>query len=346
MDQPQPNTQPVTTQNIVATIKFWFQYILSKWVTLAVIGAVGLLLGIIYARSQKAMYNAELTFTPESGSGGQLGAYMGLAAQFGIDLGSGGNVFEGDNIMELFKSKTLIENTLLTRVNINGTNQLLIDYYISTHYKEKDIKKIRDTKVDFSQPSQKGTRIRDSIMQKIVGIVGGAMNIDRKDKKLNIIAVRTTDQDEVFAKIFVEELTNNAVSYYVTYKSEKSRENVNILQKQADSVKRMLTGSISDVASINDLNVNPLKQAARVSSQRRTIDVQVDGAIYTEILKNLELAKITLRKETPFIQVIDRPSLPLEKKKTGMLKGGLIGGFLFGFLGLFFVIIRKIFLLH
>jgi len=346
MDQPQTNTKPVTTENIVILLKFWFNYILSKWVTLAVIGAIGLLAGIAYARFQKAIYNAELTFTPEAGGSGQLGAYVGLAAQFGIDLGSGGNVFEGDNIVELFKSKTLIENTLLTKVIVDGKEQLLIDYYISSHYKEKDLEKFRNTKVNFSNPEQKGTRVRDSIMQRIVGNVGGMLNIDKKDKKLNIIAVRASDNDEVFAKLLVDQLTNNAISYYVNYKSEKSRENVNILQKQADSVKRMLTGSISDVAAINDLNVNPLKQAARVGSQRRTIDVQVDGAIYTEILKNLELAKITLRKETPFIQVIDRPTLPLEKKKIGMLKGGLIGGFLFGFLGLFYVIIRKIFLLH
>jgi uncharacterized protein involved in exopolysaccharide biosynthesis len=44
------------------------------------------------------------------------------------------------------------------------------------------------------------------------------------------------------------------------------------------------------------------------------------------------MAKVTLRKETPLIQVIDRPILPLKKEKFGKAKGILLGGFLAGFL--------------
>jgi uncharacterized protein involved in exopolysaccharide biosynthesis len=44
------------------------------------------------------------------------------------------------------------------------------------------------------------------------------------------------------------------------------------------------------------------------------------------------MAKVTLRKETPLIQVIDRPILPLKKEKFGKSKGILLGGFLAGFL--------------
>jgi uncharacterized protein involved in exopolysaccharide biosynthesis len=51
----------------------------------------------------------------------------------------------------------------------------------------------------------------------------------------------------------------------------------------------------------------------------------------TEIVKQLALAKVTFRKETPLIQVIDAPILPLEKKRFGKAKGILMGGFLAGF---------------
>ena len=52
----------------------------------------------------------------------------------------------------------------------------------------------------------------------------------------------------------------------------------------------------------------------------------------TELVKQTELAKVTLRKETPLIQVIDRPILPLPKERFGKAKGLVMGGFLAGFL--------------
>jgi hypothetical protein len=63
----------------------------------------------------------------------------------------------------------------------------------------------------------------------------------------------------------------------------------------------------------SDLNVNPLKQSLRVNQNRKMIDLQVSVALYGEIVKNLKLAEISLRKQTPLIQVIDSPIMPLDE---------------------------------
>jgi uncharacterized protein involved in exopolysaccharide biosynthesis len=54
------------------------------------------------------------------------------------------------------------------------------------------------------------------------------------------------------------------------------------------------------------------------------------------------LAKVTLRKETPLIQVIDRPIFPLPKEKFGKAKGIIVGGFLAGFLIVLVLIVRRL----
>jgi uncharacterized protein involved in exopolysaccharide biosynthesis len=61
------------------------------------------------------------------------------------------------------------------------------------------------------------------------------------------------------------------------------------------------------------------------------------------VVVNLELAKLALRKETPLIQVIDRPILPLKKEKLGKLKSLILGGFLAGFLTVLVLIFKKLF---
>ena len=127
-------------------------------------------------------------------------------------------------------------------------------------------------------------------------------------------------------------------------KSKKSRTNVEILQKQVDSVKNELNGSITGMGLEVDnvYNLNPALNIKTAPSKRRQIDVQANTAILTNMVVQLELAKINLRKETPLIQLIDRPILPLEKLKISKIKWVLIGGIIAGLLSILTLIFGDI----
>jgi len=71
--------------------------------------------------------------------------------------------------------------------------------------------------------------------------------------------------------------------------------------------------------------------------------VEVLNAMYLEIVKNLELSKITLLNQTPIINIIDTPTLPLKEDKKSKTLLGVLGGFLGGFLSICFFIFRKLF---
>lgn len=308
-------------------------YLLKKWVVLLVAGCIGGVIGITIAWLQKPTYIAEMRFVTEEDEAGALGMYAGIAAQFGIDIGAGGGgAFEGENLIELLKSRTLIEKTLLTPSTTAKGAPLMINLYLENHGIDKQLRK--DTalrNVRFESNATNSDRKRDSIIGKVYKqMIKGDLDISKKDKKLNIITLVLRDDNEYFAKRFVELLAANAISYYTNYKSKKSRINVEILQHQTDSVKRILFGNISEVAAINDLNVNPIRQTVRAGSQRKQVDVQANAALYGELVKNLELSKIALRRETPLIQIIDAPKFPLEKKKLGRLLTGMIFAFLAG----------------
>lgn len=58
----------------------------------------------------------------------------------------------------------------------------------------------------------------------------------------------------------------------------------------------------------------------RVPLAKRQEDLLANTAILNELVKQTELAIVTLHKETPLIQVIDRPILPLLKKHFGKVK--------------------------
>ena len=191
----------------------------------------------------------------------------------------------------------------------------------------------------------KFTLQQDSVLGVIsIGLIKNNIAVAQQDKKLSIIKVEVKATDERFAKYFAEALVAQVSRFYVDTKTQKSAKNVAILQHQADSVRQRLNAAISGVALANDANpnLNPTMQVLRAPSQQRQVDVQANTAILTELVKNLELAKLALRRETPLIQVIDKPIFPLEVDKVGKLKGLVLGGFLAGFLMVFCLILKRI----
>ena len=219
--------------SILNTIKF----LLSKWLTILLFALLGGSLGVLYAWSKKPNYVAVMSFFSEADTKSGLGAYAAVAAQLGLDIGGAqGGVFEGENLMELLRSKTLITKTLLSPVD-QGSRQLMIDKYLADNEInkgwEKD-KKLRHVK--FDQNPTRPDRLRDSILGKVVeGITKGDLNIQKRDKKLDLIDVSMSSGNEYFSKRFVEILTSNAIQYYTDYKVKKTRQNVEVLQRQTDS---------------------------------------------------------------------------------------------------------------
>lgn len=323
----------------------WIAYLRSKLLWIILAGIISGLYGIYYASAQKPLYTAQLTFAAET-SGSGIGAYSGIASQLGLDLGGGESIFEGDNLMELLRSRLLIQKTFLTPVVIDGKNQLLVDYYIDSKGLRKQWRSDPVLKkITFSAAPQPAERNRDSIMKQFYNnIVGAALAIERIDRRLNIISATLKDNDELFAKLFIEQLVNNAIQYYTNFKIQKARQNVQILQRQTDSVRSLVSGNIVSIASETDLNINPLRQLPRANVQKKGIDVQVNTALYGELVKNLELSRMALRRETPLIQIIDSPTLPLDKKKMGRLRGAVLFGFIGGSLALMFFILRKFYI--
>lgn len=288
-----------------------------------------MLIGIGYSYFDKAMYSAESTFVLEDQGGSSLGQYAGIASMVGLNIGSGGGdgIFKGDNIIQLYKSRRMIEKTLLTPADFGSQSELLINRYIDIKQIKKKLKDQSLKILDFRKGVQL-TTAHDSLITVIIkDISENSLTVSKPDKKLSIIRVAVTFEDELFAKEFANCLIKNVNDFYVQTKIRKSSENVSVLQRQADSMKNVLNRSIYGAASSVDANPNAnlALQVLKAPSQRGQIDIQANTAIYSEIIKNLELAKISLRMETPLIQMIDEPVLPLARNKVGFVKGAVFG---------------------
>jgi hypothetical protein len=340
----------ITLKDLFLKARFYYRFLLSKWILILIVGISGGLLGLVYAYVKKPVYFAATTFVLEdsgSGSAGMLGNLGGLASMVGIDVGGGGGIFQGDNILELYKSRNIIQKTLLTEIDFNGKKQLLVDRYIDFNDLKKSWSKTpKLTNINFSK-SQPFTRLQDSILGTIVeDIKKEYLSVGKPDKKLSIISAEVRSRDEFFAMAFNREIVKNVNNFYVQTRTKKSLDNVNILQQKVDSVRAVMNGALYTAAAVADAtpNLNPTRQLQRVAPvQRSQFSAETNKLILGELVKNLELSKISLRKETPLIQVLDEPVFPLIKEKAGKAKWLIIGGCLGGFLIVAFLIVKKIF---
>ena len=343
------NNDEITLKELLLKAKEWHTYLLSKWKMIVLAGIIGALLGLGYSFYKKTIYTATLTYALEDGkTSGGLGGALGLASSFGLDLGvSGGGAFAGANLMELFKSRAMVEQTLLSPVTQNKATISLAEMYIQDKkWREKWNEKPALKSIVFLPNSDrtKFTRAQDSIFGLIyLDLFKNALTIEQKDKKVSIGTIAMKDTNEYFAQQFNLALTQTVINFYIETKSKRAKENMDILIHQTDSIRGELNAAITGVAVANDntFGLNPALNIKRVPSARRQVDVQANSAIFSELIKQTEMAKVTLRKETPLIQVIDQPILPLPKEKFGKAKGILLGGIIAGFLVVLFLIIKR-----
>lgn len=349
---PQQNyDDEITLKDLINKAKEIFKYLLNHWKIIILMGVLGSSLGLAYSLNQKLVYKAQYSFALEDDKSSGLGGALGLASQFGLNLGGGGGegVFSGENLMELMRSRVIVTKALLRPIAAKGQKQSLIAYYIQVNDMRKGwIKDSVLSKLDYPINADVATftREQDSVLMLIhKTVIEGLLSVAKLDKKLSIFKVEVKSKDEAFAKAFTEALVEEVSSFYVATKTKKAFENVKILQFQTDSVRIQLNQAITGVAQSTDntLNLNQARQVLKTPSQRRQIDVQANSAILTELVKNLEISKLSLRRETPLIQAIDKPMLPLPVQRVGKFKSMLIGGVIAGFLIVTFLLSKMFF---
>ncbi|MFY7651358.1 MAG: hypothetical protein ACOVQE_01590 [Chitinophagaceae bacterium] len=324
----------VSVADIAQSIKDSWHYLLKKWLIVLSVSILAGVVTVIYLSFAENKYVARLTFVSENEGGSSLSSYAGIAAQFGFDIGTtGGGAFEGDNLIELLKSRNLIEQVLFNKVG----NETMLEKYLKNHNMWEAFQPLNIT--------QPGANIKtDSVVAILYKqILKKRLEVMKVDKKIDFVYIQFTDNNQQFASLFTNTLAQKAIQFYTEYKTRKNTANIQLLERQVDSVRSMLFGNIQQIASVNDLNVNPLRQTLRTNTQKKQVDLQVNSVLYTELLKNLELARLTLRKETPLIQIIDTPTLPLLNQKTGRAMGFVVTVILVGIIASIALILTRIF---
>lgn len=308
-------------EDVLNALQDFIKYLLRQQRWIWSTAFVFALLAGTYGLLKKPSYLGKGSFILEEKTVG--GGLSGLASQFGIDLGSvmGGNtnIFTGDNVIDILKSKNIIQHVLLSSVDSSTT---LADHYLdfmNWRNKYPEMKALHFK-------TSKDQMLKDSVLQLIhEKIVEEQISVDRINKKGSIIEIQTISGSQLFSKLFTERLLDATLNMYTTIKTSAAQANVERLQKRADSLVRVMNVKTYQTATEQVLDANIAFKTTAVPAEISGKEKMLVFTLYSEVIKNLEMAKMALMNQTPIMQKLDTPSFPLKNMNKAWWKWMAIG---------------------
>ena len=361
-------TETIKYSELKAIILRFLNYFISKYKIILFITLITSALGLLYGKLQPSTYKATSTFIVEDKSGKGGGGLSGLASQFGIDVGGltggGAGLFDGDNILEIIKSRSIIEKVLLTKMEEPSSlkGQTIADYYIQINNLAPafESKNITTKSLNFASLTDgaKHTIEQDSILYILYSRINKNLNVEKKSKKSTIITLEVVSGDQVFSKTFAEQLLKQTSDLYIDIKTGNLSRSIDKIQQKTDSLlniinnisnktSKLIVPVMEDLVNENAAmkfqkenyrnkftynNTTPIEQTTR----ERTVAY----TMYAEMAKNLETLKLSLINQTPVIQVLDTPKYPMFDQRTPA-RYFLLIGFAVGIVLSFFYALYK-----
>ena len=337
MENNYPNIEQRNSPPAIRNLQLFFNFIFRNWLLFLIVGILAGLGGIIYSVYKKPEYRSHLTFAlDDNDNGNGIGNFLNMASQFGFNIGGGKDIFSGDNILTIMKSRRMVEKVFLSVDTFNNKPSTLIEYFLEISGQRKSNSKIKNIHYNVGQQRSSFSYQQDSLLYKIyLHFSDNNIIAERPDRKLSIYQVSVISHDEKFTKDFTDRLVAATNNFYTEIRTKKAKETLGVLQARMDAMKANLNSSIQNKATIQDVNINPAFTEAEVPVQKQQTNIQVYGAAYGEMFKNLELARFQYLNEIPLMQIIDQANYPMEKIKLGKLKMAILFTVLAELLALF-----------
>ena len=329
----------------------------KRTVILSVIS--GAILGVVVALLSPKEYTAKTVMVPQMGNDTQskLGGLGGLAALAGISM----DMNQGGELSPLVYPQ--IAGSIPFQLELMNTPLNFENHSMPVSFFDYSIK--------YSKGSVLGTIKKYTIG--LPGVIIGAIKgkpkeLSLPDSSANQPILLTKDQYEV--KLALDDIVSlelNAKEGYITlttrmpealvaaqlaqkaqslmqqyiteFKIQKAKANLDFIQGRYNETKTEFEKAQVSLALIKDRNKDFTSGLSSIEAERINTRYTISYGVFQELAKQLEQAKIQVKKETPVFTIVEPVIVPTEKSKPKkamivaiwLFLGGIVGvGIVFG----------------
>jgi hypothetical protein len=263
------------------------------------------------------------------GEKGGLGGIGSLLGQFG--LGGGGGEGNLDKIVELSRTSRILKTALFSKATIDGRTDFFANHIIRINGLHDEWKKDTTGLPNFlftRGEFEDFNRLENHATNEVVGLMNA-----KKDplfqcgyaKLSTIFSMTLTSPSEELSIQLVRKIFENLSEFYVMKTTERERQTHDVLRAQKDSIYAVMRGKEASAAQFKDVSRGLVLESAKVRGDQMTKDANIATVAYAEMMKQFAIADFALKNNTPFIQPIDMPTAPLDRKKDSKRKALMLG---------------------
>ena len=341
----------ITLKELILKLREYWRELWKHWMIIVLISFPFALYMLVKAWTTPAIYPAALTFMVDEDEGTNISAFSGILGQFGLG-GAARGKYNLDKILEISRSRRVIQMALFSKVTIENKHDYLANHIIKAFDLHKKWKKDTSGLNGFlftHDDAEEFKKTENRALKSVLGILNGSKKNPgiyktSYDENTGIMRLEIDGPTEAVSIHFIDTLFNRLSTYYVEKSIEKAQATYSIVKSKTDSISLALSSAEYQLANFIDRTRNVLSmREGRLQEERLTNHVTRLQLMYGEALKNLEIAEFSLKNKEPFIAMIDNPLPPIKPLKKSKLIELIKGGILGVFLGIAFVVGRKIY---
>jgi hypothetical protein len=267
-------------------------------------------------------------------------------------IGGLGLGFAGEDMTAMAKVQTIMQSqAILGRVLMRPTairckNHILANCFLDTLGGVETWKKSKNERLRnftfFKSPSVDScTQDEWLALQVVMGNLGEKTVIYKTDDA-GILHVSMESGNPQLVCEVLNGIYEETSDYYLSNKLQPGQKTFKALQSRRDSVSAALAGKQYALANFTDRNQGSLFATDLVPIASLQQDIEMLGFMKGEVIKNYEVAKLTVESEQPYLRVLDPPKMPLVANYPSLSKNIQSGTLLGIFLSLSIIIIRHI----
>ncbi len=351
MNQSNNEAQGISIKDLILKIKeFWDEAWRYWWIIALFILGIAIF-NVYKVINTTAYYPAKLTFMVNDEEGGGLGGMASVLGNFGF--GGGGGDYNLEKMLELIKSRKIIQKVLLNKGHALGQTDYFANHLIKAYDYHEDWSEDttglngllynHDSIPIFSRAENKALKILHTrlIGSKEQGIDALLKSVISESTGIMTLSINTFDED--LSINLLENAFEELSKFYVDKTIEKQKHTYDAISSKADSLHKELNSSEYGLANFMDKNRGLYNKTDQLQRLRLEAKVKMLGAAWAKVEEQKEMAEFSLRDRTPVIQIIDLPIAPIKPAGKSLIMA-LITSILLGIvLGLIFVLGRKIF---
>lgn len=353
---PSPTPKPVADDEIdlLALVKTIWNG--RKTIVISII--IGAVIGVFVAVFSPKEYTASTVMVPQLGdSQSKLGGLGGLAALAGISLDASPGAELSPMVYPQITGSIPFQLELMnTPLNFQDHSQPITLFEFYTKYNKSSvtgtilkytiglpgiiIKAIKGKPKELMLPndSTKQPILLTEDQYEVKKAMDETVSLDVNAKE-GYLTLSTRMPEALPAAQLAAKAQDLLQRYITEFKIEKVKANLDFIQGRYNETKAEFEKAQVSLAIVSDRNKNFTSGLSQIETDRIQTRYTISFGVYQELAKQLEQAKIQVKKETPVFTIVEPVTVPSEKSKPKksmilfiwIFLGGIVGvGILFG----------------